>query len=174
MAEKKGFWASLAPDVDEVARGMVDATTVMKIFKDGTFTVKGTWGGESERDKLLGFENDADSMRRKSTTGRGGAALMTGGLSLMASNNRGVCYVTVTGEKSGVRTYTTKNPMNTQLTSLRSLKAAADAVFAQSSKAPVGTGGTDDVAKLQQLADLHAAGALSDAEFAAAKKRILG
>jgi hypothetical protein len=33
---------------------------------------------------------------------------------------------------------------------------------------------SDDIAKLKQLADLHAAGALSDAEFDAAKAKILG
>jgi hypothetical protein len=172
MAEKKGFWASLMPSEDELGRGMVDATTTMKVFKDGTFTIKGTFGGESAPDRLVAFEIDSDSMRRKSTTGRGGAALMTGGLSLLASNNRGVSYVTVTGANSGVRTYTTKNPGNTQLTSMRTLQAAAASVVGQSASSPAG--GSDSVAQLKQLADLHAAGALSDEEFAAAKKRILG
>ncbi|MEZ5171404.1 MAG: SHOCT domain-containing protein [Acidimicrobiia bacterium] len=36
------------------------------------------------------------------------------------------------------------------------------------------SGGGDDVAKLQELATLHASGALTDEEFAAAKAKILG
>jgi hypothetical protein len=170
--ERKGFWASLAPDPEVLASGLVDNTTSMKIYKDGTFTTKGGFGKESVRDRLLGFDHDADSMRRKSATGRGGAALMTGGLSLLASNNRGVIYVTVTGEQTNVRTFTTRNPSGTALSSIRSLKAAADAVLAKAGASAAG--GAGDVAQLVQLAELHAAGALSDAEFAAAKARLLG
>lgn len=41
--------------------------------------------------------------------------------------------------------------------------------------APVpAAGGSDDSAKLMELADLHAKGVLTDEEFAAAKARILG
>ncbi|MFC5175634.1 SHOCT domain-containing protein [Nocardioides taihuensis] len=169
--ERKGFWASLMPDPDELARGMVDSATTMKIYKDGTFTVQSTFAKESARDRLIGFDHDADSMRRKSVTGRSGAAMMTGGLSLLASNNRGVIYVTVTGENTKVRTFTTRNPSGTQLTSIRSLKAAAETVLAQSVGA---IPGGEVSAQLKQLADLHAAGALSADEFAAAKKRLLG
>jgi putative oligomerization/nucleic acid binding protein len=153
-----------------LARGLVDNLTTMKIYKDGTFTTKVGFGRESAPDRLLGFDHDADSMRRKSVTGRGGAALMTGGLSLLASNNRGVVYVTVSGEWTKVRTFTTRNPSGTSLSSIRSLKAAADSLLAQAEAAPAG----DVAVQLKQLADLHAGGALSDAEFAAAKERLLG
>jgi hypothetical protein len=40
--------------------------------------------------------------------------------------------------------------------------------------AAAGTGGDDLLAKIQQLAALKDAGALNDAEFAAAKARLLG
>ncbi len=39
---------------------------------------------------------------------------------------------------------------------------------------PAAAGGNDPVAQLQQLAQLHQSGALSDEEFAQAKSRILG
>lgn len=155
----------------ELARGLIDNLTTMKIYDDGTFTTKSGFGKDSAPDRLVGFDHDADSMRRKSATGRGGAALMSGGLSLLASNNRGVLYVTVTGEKTKVRTFTTRNPSGTTLSSVRSLKAAADKLLAQSTAAAAGA---SEVAQLQQLADLHKSGALSSAEFAAAKKRLLG
>lgn len=170
--EKKGFWASLAPAADELARGLVDSKTTMKIFKDGTFTLQTPFLGETPRDRLVAFDHDADSMRRKSTSGRGAAALLTGGLSLAASNNRGVVYVTVTGERSNVRTFTTRNPSGMTLTSIRRLKAAADSVLARE-EATFTAGAVDVGTQLQKLADLHAAGALTADEFAAAKARLL-
>jgi hypothetical protein len=173
-AKKQGFWASLAPDPDVLATGLVDNQTTMKIYKNGTFTTKPVFGKDSHRDRLLGFEHDIDSMRRKSTTGRGAAAMLTGGVSLLASNNRGVVYVTVAGERTNVRTYTTRNPSGTTLTTIRSLKAAADNVISQTSASPAQQGGADHVSQLKQLAELHQAGALTDAEFAAAKARLLG
>ena len=39
--------------------------------------------------------------------------------------------------------------------------------------APAAAGGTDTMAKIQQLADLHASGILTDEEFAAAKAKLL-
>jgi hypothetical protein len=54
-------------------------------------------------------------------------------MSVLASNNRGVIYVTITGERSGSKTYTTKNPENKLLSSIRSLQAAADALLSSPS-----------------------------------------
>lgn len=54
MAEqRKGSWASLTPDADELARGLVDSTTTVKIYKDGTFTTQSAFGRESARDRLI-------------------------------------------------------------------------------------------------------------------------
>lgn len=55
----------------------------------------------------------------------------------------------------------------------------AQAFAAQGGAAPAAApapaaGGSDDSAKLIELADLHAKGVLTDEEFAAAKARILG
>ena len=90
--------------------------------------------------------------------------MLTGGVSLLASNNRGVVYVTVTGERTNVRTFTTRNPSATTLSSIRSLKAAADSVIAQASPSTATQGEVDHVAQLKQLAELHQAGALTDTE----------
>jgi len=53
---------------------------------------------------------------------------------------------------------------------------AMQAQMAQQATPAAAAGGlsSDDLAKLKQLADLHTAGALSDAEFNAAKAKILG
>jgi hypothetical protein len=63
----------------------------------------------------------------------------------------------------------------------RRAQAAADEQAQQDvqQQAPPGasagaTGGDDLTSKIKQLADLNAAGALSDAEFAAAKAKLLG
>lgn len=185
-AERRGFWRGLKDDVTEathksseraaerVANGPVDKVTSLTIYTDGTFTTKVVFGKESERDQLLGFDHDADSIRRKSATGRGTAAMMTGGASLLAANNRGVVYATVTGEITGIQTFTTRNPDGSLLTGLRRLKAATDMVLAQRDAAPEPSSATGVAEQIEKLAALHAAGALSDEEFAAAKARLLG
>ncbi|MEV7431844.1 SHOCT domain-containing protein [Nocardioides sp. NPDC092400] len=172
-----------------LALGLVSNQVTMTIFKDGTFSTKPAFGSGSTPDRLLGFDHDIDSMRRKSVTGRGGAALLTGGLSLLASNNRGVVYVTVVGERTNVRTYTTRNPTGTALSTIRSLKAAADAVIAQRHEDPVKplpvtpspaaspavtSDAAAEVAQIVKLAELYDAGVLTLEEFRAAKARLLG
>lgn len=159
----------------ELARGAVSSSKLMRIYQDGTFSLSSTsmFGADCARERLLGFTSDVDSMRRKSVTGRGAAFLMTGGYSIFASNNRGVVYVTVIGEESGVRTFTTRNPSGLQLSGIRTLSAAAETLLdvAGSEKQ---TGTVSDVTQLQQLAQLYETGALSESEFQVAKKRLLG
>jgi hypothetical protein len=47
--------------------------------------------------------------------------------------------------------------------------------YAEADEAPAAGGGEDaDMARLQQLAQLHSQGVLSDEEFAAAKAKVLG
>jgi type VI protein secretion system component VasK len=55
-------------------------------------------------------------------------------------------------------------------------QAAQPAPVAAAAAVSTAAGGlsSDDMSKLKQLADLHTAGALSDAEFDAAKQKILG
>jgi len=51
---------------------------------------------------------------------------------------------------------------------------AAAAQAAQAAPAPAAAGGNDLLAQIEQLGRLHASGVLSDAEFAAAKAKLLG
>jgi hypothetical protein len=91
--------------------------------------------------------------------------------------------VTLTGERSGTKTYTTRNPDNKLLSSIRSLQAAADTLSASppASGAAIDesdstTANHQDVGiatQLKMLADLDTSGALTDEEFAAAKDRLL-
>ncbi len=111
----------------EIVKGQIGKYgTTMRIFQDGSFTIDSTFSN-SVRDQLVAFSFDIDSMRRKSVVARGIVAVATMGDSLvLASNNRGVVYVTVTGEHSGTKTYTTRNPSNEVLTSIRTLQTVAD------------------------------------------------
>lgn len=59
--------------------------------------------------------------------------------------------------------------MKTQMAALQ-----AQQVQAAAAPAPAAGGGTDLLAQIQQLAQLKAAGVLSDAEFAAAKAKLFG
>ena len=119
----------------KLASGKIDkGGTTLTLYRDGSFTTTGMIF-TSEPDRLVAFSFDVDSMRRKSITGRGAAALVTGGMSVVASNNRGVIYVTITGERSGTKTYTTRNPEDKILSSIRTLQAAADTLLASPSLA---------------------------------------
>jgi membrane protease subunit (stomatin/prohibitin family) len=57
----------------------------------------------------------------------------------------------------------------------RAEQAAAQQAAAQQAAAPAAApASTDTAAEIQKLADLHASGALTDEEFAAMKKKLLG
>lgn len=166
----------------KLASGKIDkGGTLLTLYQDGTFTTKGLFA-TSDPDHLLAFSTDSDSMRRKSVTGRGAAAILTQGISLAGANNRGVAYVTVTGQRSGVKTYTTRNPSDAMLSTIRSLQAAADILLATPTDGAAATAsagaaatqpGSDLATQLATLAELRASGALTDDEFVAAKSRLL-
>lgn len=164
------------PSAEVLAKGQLDNGTALVIFKDGTFSTKGLGGlgPKGAPDRLLAIDIDSDSMRRKSTVGRGAAVLATGGLSLAAGNNRGVSYITVTGERTGVKTYSQKNPQNHILDDHRTLKAAADSLLKSSGQqAPQAPPPDSVIEQIKKLGELHAAGVLTDDEFAAKKKDLL-
>jgi membrane protease subunit (stomatin/prohibitin family) len=57
----------------------------------------------------------------------------------------------------------------------RAEQAASQQAAAQQAAAPAAApASTDTAAEIQKLADLHASGALTDEEFAAMKKKLLG
>jgi hypothetical protein len=41
----------------------------MTIYKDGTITTKAVFGKETPQERLVAFDHDSDSMRRKSISG---------------------------------------------------------------------------------------------------------
>lgn len=173
-----GRYGDAQTDVpDLLFSGEVDGVgTELQIYENGEFAVATRLRGQSCRERLISIDYDSDSMRRKSMTGRGLAAMTTGGLSLAASNNRGVVYLTLVGDTSGVHTFTTRNPDGFVLDNLRAAKAVGDGVIARtgaSTNVPVATE-ADLVTQIQALLSMHEQGVLSGEEFAAAKARLLG
>jgi hypothetical protein len=162
-------------DPDVLFAGQVEMGTIATVFKDGTFSVQ-RGAKTTTRDRLVAVEHGADSMRRKSVTGRGAAAVFTTGASLAANNNRGVVYLRLVGADSGLHSWTKRNPTDAVLNSMRSLKAAADSVLASRSPSledSPATGSIDVASQLQRLSELHQAGDLTEEEFTRAKTRLL-
>lgn len=65
---------------------------------------------------------------------------------------------------------------NAQIADLQQQAAAAPPYYQQPAPPPSQATGltTDDIAQLKQLGDLHKSGVLTDAEFEAAKQKLLG
>ena len=65
---------------------------------------------------------------------------------------------------------------NAQIADMQQQAAAAPPYYQQPAPPPPQAAGltTDDIAQLKQLGDLHESGVLTDAEFEAAKQKILG
>ncbi len=95
------------------------------------------------------------------------------GMSKMASNNRGVCYLTITGESRRVQTFRTTNPSDKVLDNLRSLEAAGRSVLKQQAPLAPTPNAPRAMNQVKKLADLHAAGILTDEEYAAKKADLL-
>lgn len=129
-------------------------------------------------EKLIAITGSAD-VAKKSGLGRGLGIVATAGLSTFGSNMRGDVYVTIV---TNVKTHTIHVDMKHQpsgqnpVGEMQKLLATGEALLAQNTAtvAPAPTPSTDLATQLSNLSDLHKSGVLSDAEFNAAKAKILG
>jgi membrane protease subunit (stomatin/prohibitin family) len=74
--------------------------------------------------------------------------------------------------KSSAQAQAHEQEQDTQIQQMQAQQQAAQPTYA--APAPAAASGTDVTDELQKLAQLHQSGALSDAEFAAAKQKLLG
>jgi membrane protease subunit (stomatin/prohibitin family) len=74
--------------------------------------------------------------------------------------------------KSAAQAQAHEQEQDTQIQQMQAQQQAAQPTYA--APAPAAASGTDVTDELQKLAQLHQSGALSDAEFAAAKQKLLG
>ena len=128
-------------------------------------------------ERLLAIDSQAD-VTKKSGFGRGAAAVVTAGANLSSSNMRGDVYLTIGTDKT---THALRAKPTTE--SVRAAKAlevagkaaiaAANTRTATSTATPPTAVQPDAADQLKKLADLHAAGILTDDEFAAKKADLL-
>jgi hypothetical protein len=144
--------------------------TVIQLYEKGY--VRFTSG---EFEKLLSVDIMADNLTKKSGLGRGVGALFTFGLNLVTPNTRGDVIVTILTDKKA-RTFE-------MIPDERSLKASQRVVqvantileLNDASKKTGDSAGAFDLGEgLEKIVKLHKSGALNDAEFAKAKKKLLG
>jgi hemolysin activation/secretion protein len=74
--------------------------------------------------------------------------------------------------KSAAQSQAHEQDQDAQIQQMQAQQQAAQPAYA--APAPAAAPGTDVTAELQKLTQLHQSGALSDAEFAAAKQKLLG
>ncbi len=74
--------------------------------------------------------------------------------------------------KSAAQAQAHEQAQDAQIQQMQAQQTAAQPTYA--APAPAAAPGTDVTAELQKLAQLHQSGVLTDAEFAAAKQKLLG
>ena len=130
-------------------------------------------GGDFE--KLLSVDLMADNLTKKSGFGRGVGAVFTLGMNLAVPNTRGDVIVTILTDKKA-RTFEMLPDENSLKASQRVVQVANTILKLNNAEKM----GTDNISAgdlgdgLEKLVKLHKSGALSDAEFAKAKKKLLG
>ena len=130
-------------------------------------------GGDFE--KLLSVDLMADNLTKKSGFGRGVGAVFTLGMNLAVPNTRGDVIVTILTDKKA-RTFEMLPDENSLKASQRVVQVANTILKLNNAEKK----GTDNISAgdlgdgLEKLVKLHKSGALSDAEFAKAKKKLLG
>lgn len=102
--------------------------------------------------------------------------MVTGGLNLLSSNNRGELLLTVTTDK-GVHSVLSQRPSQAQVERLFELEAIGNSILEKTRPVPeVDSAGTspeslsDQLVTLSQLRD---SGALTEEEFNVAKRKVL-
>jgi hypothetical protein len=159
-----------------VAEGVVAGRTV-KIYEKGYVRIGVLKVGPPE--KLLGI-TASDMSQQKTGIGRAVVGVATLGANvLLTPNKRGSYYLVIVTDRK-THNLTMSPPTNSDLKAMHKLEAAGKTVLAglaatdrstdASPTTPAASGLADQLA---QLAQLHAAGALTDDEFAAAKQRLI-
>lgn len=155
---------------EALAWGLFD-TRMITVYSKGYIGV-----GTRPPERLLDIQGETD-VNKKTGIGRGSAALLTGGISLLSPSQRGNLYLTITTE-STVHTLVDTKPTTMAIQAMHRIVATGKSVMSQqrpySSANTTNTTTGDDVAsQLAKLSDLREKGALSDAEFEQAKRKLL-
>jgi len=162
-----------AEQVERYGREMLSeliGLSIIQLYEKGFVRFS---GGDFE--KLLSVDLMADNLTKKSGFGRGVGAVFTLGMNLAAPNTRGDVIVTILTDKKA-RTFEMLPDENSLKASQRVVQVANTILKLNNAEKM----GTDNISAgdlgdgLEKLVKLHKSGALSDAEFAKAKKKLLG
>ena len=114
------------------------------------------------------------SVNRKTGIGRGAAAVLTSGISLTTSSNRGYLTLVVLTDRDS-HDFSSTNPENSEIAEAETAaavgKAVLDSLERTTSEVTPVMSVADEIAKLVLLRDT---GAVTDEEFQAAKQRLIG
>jgi ribosomal protein L7/L12 len=161
------------------------AGKVVRIYDKGYVRVSGVFLGKNEAifELLKGISSSAD-VTKKTGLGRTAGFVVTGGLNtLLTSNKRGDMYLTIYTDRTTHMLHSDP-PTERDMKAMHKLATVGRSILessgAEQDSQPQAipsessaVGGTDTVEQLLKLAELHANGVLSDAEFETAKKRVL-
>jgi hypothetical protein len=162
-----------AEQVERYGREMLSeliGLSIIQLYEKGFVRFS---GGDFE--KLLSVDLMADNLTKKSGFGRGVGAVFTLGMNLAVPNTRGDVIVTILTDKKA-RTFEMLPDENSLKASQRVVQVANTILKLNNAEKK----GTDNISAgdlgdgLEKLVKLHKSGALSDAEFAKAKKKLLG
>lgn len=162
----------------QVTRGRIESS-VVELYEKGFVRVLKLKGfdlvGDFER--LVSIEGFDGNIQKKSAAGRAAGFVVTGGLNMLASNIRGDMTLQVVTE-SNVHSISTQVGGQSELESLHRLQTVGKAILDGQRKRENDTNIAQEPkgisTALAELSELHQSGALSDDEFAAAKKKLLG
>ena len=162
----------------QVTRGRIESS-VVELYEKGFVRVLKLKGfdlvGDFER--LVSIEGFDGNIQKKSAAGRAAGFVVTGGLNMLASNIRGDMTLQVVTE-SNVHSISTQVGGQSELESLHRLqtvgKAILDGQRTRQNDTSIAHEPKGISTSLAELSELHQSGALSDDEFAAAKKKLLG
>jgi hypothetical protein len=159
---------------NEISREVLGGKFV-KFYDKGYVSVSAWGGGEPE--KLVDVTTTAD-VSKKTGLGRAVVGVATVGLNIGATSNmRGDIYVSIVTEKTTHMIHVTP-PSESSVKTARKIEATGKGLITRlsnsTSSPSVAAIPTDLTTQLTKLVELHAAGVLTDEEFANAKAKIIG
>jgi hypothetical protein len=158
----------------KVIASEVYAGRTIKIYEKGYVRIGILGNGAFER--LLGISGSSNAVT-KTALGRGLAAVATAGISFAATpRHRGKVQLTIVTDVT-THQLTSTPPTDSDMNAMFALETVGKAVLEANRPGPPQTSspaGQDLSDQLAKLASLRDSGALSEPEFAAAKKQLLG
>jgi len=173
-AKAKAAADSLATHGRVISSGMIGFDKIA-IFANGYISFGKVFTNPTPV-KLIAISSNLNT-KKKNVVGRSAGFLLTGGMNTMfTSKNKGLAYLTVI-TSAGSKTFRSESPTDLEIKSIMQLEAAGSSILDMQenvveSKSSKDSGSIAD--ELAKLADLKKSGALTAAEYAAAKKKLLG